>query len=104
MNHAAGAATPDELRRIISLMVGELNASHLGISGAPSGGATGTTGRIGVTFDRAELERNGRFKIASLVPLGPVATTSLVKPGDYVTAVDGLRLKVEPESTLSGKE
>jgi Tol biopolymer transport system component/C-terminal processing protease CtpA/Prc len=90
--HAAGAATPDELRRIISLMVGELNASHLGISGAPSGGATGTTGRIGVTFDRAELERNGRFKIASLVPLGPVATTSLVKPGDYVTAVDGLAL------------
>ncbi len=33
---AAGAQTPDELRRIISLMIGELNASHLGIS-APQG-------------------------------------------------------------------
>ncbi len=31
--HARGAATSDELRRVISLMVGELNASHLGISG-----------------------------------------------------------------------
>jgi Tol biopolymer transport system component/C-terminal processing protease CtpA/Prc len=90
--HAAGAATPDELRRIISLMVGELNASHLGISGPPSGGATGTTGRIGVAFDRAELEKYGRFRVAGLVPLGPVATTSLVKPGDYVMAVDSVTL------------
>src|SRR5262249_42595912 len=29
---AAGARTSDELRRIISLMLGELNASHMGIS------------------------------------------------------------------------
>ena len=33
-----GARTSDEVRRLISLMVGELNASHLGISG---GGQTG---------------------------------------------------------------
>jgi tricorn protease len=90
--HAAGAATPDELRRVISLMIGELNASHLGISGPPSGGATGTTGRIGVSFDRVELERNGRFRVVGLVPLGPVAATGLVKPGDYVTEVDGIAL------------
>ena len=90
--HAAGAATPDELRRVISLMVGELNASHLGISAPASGGVTGTTGRIGVGFDRAELEQNGRFRVADLVPLGPAAATGLVKPRDYVTAVDGVPL------------
>src|SRR5664280_469682 len=36
--HVAGAGTPDELRRVLSLMLGELNASHMGIS-APVTGA-----------------------------------------------------------------
>ena len=29
----AGAQTPDEMRRLLNLMVGELNASHMGVSG-----------------------------------------------------------------------
>ena len=29
----AGVRTPDELRRVLNLMIGELNASHLGASG-----------------------------------------------------------------------
>ena len=90
--HAAGAATPDELRRVISLMVGELNASHLGISAPPAGGATGATGRIGIGLDRVEFERNGRFRVASLVPLGPSAVTGAIKSGDYLLAVDGVAL------------
>jgi tricorn protease len=90
--HAAGAATPDELRRVISLMVGELNASHLGISAPPAGGATGATGRLGIVFDRAEFERDGRFRVASLVPLGPSAAAGAIKPGDYLLAVDGVPL------------
>ena len=90
--HAAGAATPDELRRVISLMVGELNASHLGISAPPAGGATAATGRIGIGLDRAEFERNGRLRVASLVPLGPSAATGAIKPGDYLLAVDGVPL------------
>jgi tricorn protease len=90
--HAAGAATPDELRRVISLMVGELNASHLGISAPPAGGATAATGRLGITFDRGELEHDGRFRVASLVPLGPSAATGAIKPGDYLLAVDGVAL------------
>ena len=32
----AGSTTPDEMRRLLSLMIGELNASHLG-AGAPAG-------------------------------------------------------------------
>lgn len=30
----AGAKTPDDMRRILSLMIGDLNASHTGVSGA----------------------------------------------------------------------
>lgn len=87
--HAAGAATPDELRRVISLMIGELNASHLGISAPGPGAAAGATGRLGLSFDRAELERQGRFRIAGLVPLGPAAVAGGIRPGDYLVAVDG---------------
>ena len=49
--------TPDEMRRVISLMLGELNASHLGIT-APPGGGGPTTGRLGVRFDAAEYARS----------------------------------------------
>lgn len=89
---AAGAATGDELRRIISLMVGELNASHLGISAPSSGGATGATGRLGLRFDRGVYERDGKFRISEVVPLGPAAVTRAIKVGDALVAVDGTAL------------
>ena len=88
--YARGAATSDELRRVISLMVGELNASHLGISGP--GSPSPTTGRLGVRFDRIEHERAGRFKVREIVSLGPVAVTRQVKVGEYLLAVDGTPL------------
>ncbi len=85
---AAGARTPDELRRIISLMLGELNASHLGIS-APPGNATGpATGRLGVRFDRDEYENGGKLKITEVIPLTPAAIGN-IKVGEYLLAVDG---------------
>jgi C-terminal processing protease CtpA/Prc len=82
------------------LMVGELNASHLGVS-APFGGAQTTTGRLGLDFDRAEYERSGRLRVAAVVPLGPGALardasatdrTRPIKVGEYVVAVDGKQL------------
>ncbi len=60
--HAAGARTPDELRRILQLMVGELNASHLGVN-PPPGTATPSTGRLGLAWDAAEYERSGRLRV-----------------------------------------
>jgi Tol biopolymer transport system component/C-terminal processing protease CtpA/Prc len=85
----AGARTPDEMRRLLQLMVGELNSSHSGVS-APMSAGTGTaTGRLGVRFDRAEYERNGRLRINEIIPLAPVDLARSVKVGDYLLAVDG---------------
>lgn len=89
----AGAQTPDEMRRLLNLMVGELNASHLGVGAGRGGrGSAPAAGRLGLRFDRAEYERKGRFKVAEVIPLGPAAITREVSPGDYVTAVDGTPL------------
>lgn len=82
----AGASTPEETRRLISMMVGELNASHLGIYG-PS--VTPVTGRAGLTFDKDEYERSGRLRVAGVVPNGPAALAGGIGPGDILTAVDG---------------
>ncbi|MFN2455005.1 MAG: S41 family peptidase [Pyrinomonadaceae bacterium] len=84
----SGARTPDELRRLLQLMVGELNASHLGVS-APPGGTQPSTGRIGLRFDRTEYETNGRLRVTEILPLSAAALAGNIKPGDYLLAVDG---------------
>lgn len=84
----AGAATPDEMRRVMSLMVGELNASHTGIGGPPGGGQA-SIGRLGVRFDRTSYERDGKIRIDEIIDLGPAAISRQVKAGDYLLAVDG---------------
>jgi Tol biopolymer transport system component/C-terminal processing protease CtpA/Prc len=86
--HVAGAATPDEMRRLIALMVGELNASHLGITGPASARRT-TTGRLGLRFDRPAYEKDGRLRVTEVLPLGPAALAGGVKSGDSLLAVDG---------------
>ncbi len=83
----AGSKTPDEMRRIISLMLGELNASHMGISAPPVGSAQ-SLGRLAVDFDVPEYSANGRLRVASVVPLGPAALAG-IKAGDAIVAVDG---------------
>jgi C-terminal processing protease CtpA/Prc len=84
----AGARTPDEMRRLLQLMVGELNASHSGVS-APFTGSTAATGRLGLRFDRREYEATGRLRVTEIIPLSPAALAREVKPGDYLVAVDG---------------
>jgi tricorn protease len=83
----AGTRTPDEMRRVISLMLGELNASHMGISAPPQGTQT-TLGRLAVDFDRMEYESSGRLRLSGVLPLGPAALAGL-KAGDYIVQVEG---------------
>ncbi|MEI6233630.1 MAG: S41 family peptidase [Planctomycetota bacterium] len=86
----AGARTPDELRRTISLMLGELNASHMGISDKSSG-TDSAVGLAGVRFDRAEYEANGRLRITEVIHHGP-ADSSGIKVGETILAVDGIAI------------
>jgi tricorn protease len=94
---AAGARTPDELRRIISEMLGELNASHLGIGGPATSVVPPATGRLGLRFDREEYEGRGALRITEVIPLTPAAIGN-VKPGEYLVAVDGA--KIDTQSNL----
>lgn len=93
---AAGASTPEELRRILSLMVGELNASHSGVSGSVPGQFT--VGRLGLYFDRSVYESNGRFKITEIIPLSAADLAENIRVGDYLTAIDDRPLN--PEDNL----
>ena len=85
----AGAATRDEVRRLLSLMVGELNASHSGINAPAGGGAV--IGKPGLRFDRGEFETNGRLRITEVIALGPAAVVG-IKPGEFLLEVDGVRV------------
>jgi Tol biopolymer transport system component/C-terminal processing protease CtpA/Prc len=86
--YIAGARTPDEVRRLISLMLGELNASHLGISPPFSEAQPPVTGRLGLRFDRTEYEAAGVLRVTEVIPLSPAALNN-IKVGDYLLAVDG---------------
>ena len=85
------ARTMDEVRRLMNLMVGELNASHLGVQGAPTFTAT-PIGKLGLRFDRAEYESNGRLKITEIITLSPADVVKNINVGDYLLAVDGVKI------------
>jgi Tol biopolymer transport system component/C-terminal processing protease CtpA/Prc len=86
----AGSRTPDEMRRLLSLMVGELNASHSGVS-APFAANQASTGKLGLRFDRAEYESSGRLRVTEVIPLGPGALAG-IKTGEYLLGIDGTQI------------
>ncbi|HLW98678.1 MAG TPA: S41 family peptidase [Candidatus Acidoferrales bacterium] len=94
--YIAGSATSDEMRRVISLMIGDLNSSHSGIAAGGGGGAPGTpragTARLGISFDPAEYARSGHLRVSEITPLGPASLAKGIKVGDYLLAVDGVAI------------
>jgi tricorn protease len=80
------------MRRVTQLMIGELNASHLGFSAPPAAATPPFTGRLGVTFDPVDYAKSGRFRIAEILPLSPVAVAGGIRIGDALVAIDGVRL------------
>ena len=92
---AQDAKTPDELRRVINLMIGELDASHTGISRPTEGfGAAppSRVGDLGLRFDREAYEAGRGLVVREVVDLGPAAVEGSIRVGDVLTAVDGRRL------------
>jgi tricorn protease len=86
-------ALKEDLYTLVSLMLGELNASHLGITGN-LGTPEQATADLGLIFDRSHS--GFEWKIAEIVKNGPADRRGiLLKPGDYITAVDGVALTSE---------
>ena len=78
------SSTPDEMRRILRMMIGELNSSHSGITSPAAAAATGgrdVVGQLGLSFDRAEYERSGKLKITEVLPHSPAALAKSLAPG-----------------------
>lgn len=102
-SYIEAARTPDEMRRLMSLMVGELNASHMGVNAPPSESRP-STGRLGLRFDSQTYESAGRLKIAEVIDLSP-AEVAGIKPGEYLVSVDGKKLdaKTNLQSLLEYK-
>lgn len=93
-----GSRNLTELRRLMNMMVGELNASHLGVSGF-SGFRGAPIGRLGLRFDRLEFENNGRLKITEVIDLSPAAVSKDIKVGEYLLSVD--KTKIDGKTNLN---
>jgi tricorn protease len=77
----------EDLYALLYLMMGELNASHLGVSGFFNGPEE-STADLGLLFD--EAHRGKGLKIADVLKRGPADHRGVnLKAGEYVVAVDG---------------
>lgn len=90
---AGSSGEIDGLARVVSLMLGELNGSHLGFSYSrtvfnQAGLASTTTAHLGLRFE-AEYGGPG-LKVRDVLEEGPTSrAVSEVKPGEVLLSVDG---------------
>ncbi len=90
-------ANREDLYAVISLMLGELNASHLGISGRLPV-AEEPTADLGLLFD--ESFAGPGLKIAEVLKRGPADKRGLnLKAGDVITHID--RILLTPKENIS---
>ena len=105
--YAMGAETPDELRRVTNLMIGELNASHSGHNRPGRGYGSlpsDRVGDLGLRFDREAYEAGRGLVVKEVVALGPAAIAG-VQVGDVLTSVDGQAIgpRTNVDSLLENK-
>lgn len=82
-----------ELHNVMMMMIGELNASHTGVSGGPSdaGPSTGATRYPG--FDLV-FDASGFYRVGHIYKAGPADHDYLkVRTGDFIVALDDRDLK-----------
>jgi tricorn protease len=96
-------AMKEDLYALISLMLGELNASHLGITG-PGRVPEEVTADLGIIFD--ESYRGPGLRIAEILKHGPADKRNLnFKPGEIVLSIDRTEItdKTNISTVLNGK-
>jgi tricorn protease len=95
--------TAEEFNFVAGALLGELNASHLGISMRSPAQVQGEpNGRLGVDWRSVP----GGFEIAAVVPYGPAAKGPMeLLAGDVILAVDGREVLPADtlESSLAGR-
>ena len=79
------------MRRVLSLMIGELNSSHTGIVAGQDAARPPVTGRLGIALDPSDND------IVSVTPLGP-ADVAGIKAGEKLISIDGIPLS--PQTNL----
>ena len=85
--------TNEDVYDLANEMIGELNASHTGVSGPPTRPMPRayTTRYLGFEIDAAS---DGRYKVSHIYENGPADKEWLdIKVGDYVLAIDGTDVK-----------
>jgi tricorn protease len=96
-------AMREDLYALVSLMLGELNASHLGIGGnLPD--PSEETAELGLLYD--ETYRGPGLKIAEVLKRGPADKRGMgIKAGDVITAIDRVPLseKINVSRLLNNK-
>lgn len=107
---AARATDSRAFDRVVAMMLGELNGSHLGFKSSVDSfpnrspqGWSEETAHPGVTFDR--FFPGPGWKVASVIPLGPADEAgSRLRAGDLVKAIDGTPLTrdLDPTTVLNG--
>ncbi len=90
-------AMKEDLYALVSLMLGELNASHLGISGK-LGRPAEVTGDLGLLFD--ENYTGPGLKIKEILKRGPADKRGLkIAPGDVILSIE--RTPLDGKANLS---
>jgi tricorn protease len=96
-------AMKEDLYALIHLMLGELNASHLGVGGFGKS-ADEITADLGLIFD--ETYRGPGLKIAEVLKRGPADKRGLsLKPGEFIHSIDGTPVTAQTDVSklLNGK-
>ncbi|MCB1236388.1 MAG: PD40 domain-containing protein [Verrucomicrobiae bacterium] len=102
----AAAESPDTrtFDRVVAMMLGELNGSHLGFKSSaaedfkPAQGWLEETAHLGVTFDRSFAGPG--LKIETVLPNGPAEhERSELSPGETILEIDGTPVSREADLT-----
>jgi tricorn protease len=83
----------EELQTVMMMMIGELNASHTGVSGGPD---PGERARIETRYPGFDLvsDPSGYFRVGHIYKTGPADKDFLkIRQGDYLISVNGQEVK-----------